>query len=163
MTITLKTNAGNLAARMRRRALNFQPMQKGAMRVAVGAMKDEALKLSGTRYASLAELRRRGHPYARRRWKGNKHFSGVPALPAPSYIINRQSGQFHESWRTYVRTWRAHISGTLYNIAPWSKYLTEKGTSKMIGRPIMIMVIRRAHRRMAAALLNAKRQNERRA
>lgn len=72
---------------------------------------------------STATLRRMGHPYARRN----------PRPPGNPAVVNVQSGRFRQSWRL-VKTpsgWRVE------NLAPYAKYFSDRGTRRMIRRPIL--------------------------
>jgi len=77
---------------------------------------------SGT--LSAAELRRRGHPYARRN----------PTSPNPQ-IINAQTGVFRQAYTTPppVATARG-ITARVVNVAPFSGYM--RGTRLMVARPL---------------------------
>lgn len=158
--VTFSSNADKLAARMRRRRDGFLPAQKRAMRTQTEVLTDEVKRLSGKTYATTKELRRMGHPYARRRWTKNKKFKGVPTLPAPSYIINRQTGRFFDAWKRKVESDQTGVTGTVWNVTSYGKYLRPGGTVKMIGRPIMPTAIKLCYGRMIAPLLEAKRRNE---
>lgn len=92
---------------------------------------DFARKLSSGPFSS-SQLSAMGHPYRR---------GGYP--PAPSFIINKQTGQFYRGWRVEgPRTVSGTLSTTLVNDAPHAKLL-ERGTRRMIPRPIFQVV--RAH------------------
>lgn len=73
---------------------------------------------------SLADLRRMGHPYARRR----------PRPPLPPGVINVQSGLFRRSWHVEAHLRGARMEVSIENRAPYARYLLE-GTRRMIPRP----------------------------
>lgn len=90
-----------------------------------------------------------GHPYARR-W---------PRPPFSAAIINVQTGRFRAAWRlrgpeaggTGIRT-------VITNTAPEARFLTERGTKLMIGRPIVRAIaqtLRRVRERRLAAATRA--------
>lgn len=97
---------------------------------------DETLKLakqlSDTKYYSLAELRKMGHPYSRL----------SPRPPIQPYVINKQSGSFYEGWyRIDGKKLVSKKDGSTYfrigNTSPHSGFilLSEYGTKQM-HRPI---------------------------
>jgi hypothetical protein len=112
------------------------------MRASTAELIGEAKKLSVKRYASLEELRRRGHPYAKRHFKGR--FRG--GLPAPPFVINNQGGDLNRSWRSRVVVIAGNAVGTVYNIALHARYMM--GTKKMIARPILTEAMRRVRSRL---------------
>ena len=71
-----------------------------------------------------AELRRRGHPYARRN----------PTSPNPQ-IINAQTGVFRQAYTTPPPVATASgITARVVNLAPYSGYM--RGTRLMVARPL---------------------------
>ena len=77
---------------------------------------------SGT--LSTAELRKRGHPYARRN----------PTSPNPQ-IINVQSSVFRQAYTTPPPVATASgITARVVNVAPFSGYM--RGTRLMVARPL---------------------------
>ena len=77
---------------------------------------------SGT--LSTAELRRRGHPYARRN----------PTSPNPQ-IINAQTGVFRQAYTTPPPVATASgVTASVVNVAPYSGYM--RGTRLMVARPL---------------------------
>lgn len=73
---------------------------------------------------SLKDLRRMGHPYARRH--------GTPRLnPA---MINRQTGAFYNAWEPDPQAdeWTAAI----HNTDPKAELYLQPGTSRMFARPV---------------------------
>ena len=77
---------------------------------------------SGT--LSTAELRRRGHPYARRN----------PTSPNPQ-IINAQTGVFRQAYTTPPPVPSASgVTASVVNVARYSGYM--RGTRLMVARPL---------------------------
>ena len=77
---------------------------------------------SGT--LSTAELRRRGHPYARRN----------PTSPNPQ-IINAQTGVFRQAYTTPPPVPSASgVTASVVNVAGYSGYM--RGTRLMVARPL---------------------------
>ena len=77
---------------------------------------------SGT--LSTAELRKRGHPYARRN----------PTSPNPQ-IINAQTGVFRQAYTTPPPVPSASgVTASVVNVAPFSGYM--RGTRLMVARPL---------------------------
>jgi hypothetical protein len=81
---------------------------------------------------TLAAMKAAGHPYSRRnpRPVGRKY----PAR------INKQSGTYYGAWRRQTHAGRGvgwQLTTTIYNNSREARYLTGKGTSKMVGRPIL--------------------------
>jgi hypothetical protein len=72
------------------------------------------------------ELRRRGHPYARRH--------GRIQSPGNPFLVNLQDGDFYEGW-LIESTLGPDPSGVLYNQDPKAEWL-EKGTRLMLGRDL---------------------------
>ena len=78
---------------------------------------------SGT--LSTAELRKRGHPYARRN----------PTSPNPQ-IINAQTGVFRQAYTTPPPVPSASgVTASVVNVARYSGYLSA-GTRLMVARPL---------------------------
>lgn len=138
------TNAGSLAVRMRRRADSFVALQRGAMKKSVDELKQEAIAMSSKQYASTNQLRKMGHPYASARFA--KRLRARSSLPAPSFIINRQTGEFVGSWRAFVRLGANGLTGTVYNVSSHARHM--QGTVKMIRRPILDEAMRRRKARL---------------
>lgn len=89
---------------------------------------------SGNR--SLAQLRREGHPYAKR----HENYRGSPGVPALPYgdagIINDQGGGFKQDWRgKRARLLFGSAVAELRNDSEVADYL-DQGTTSMIRRPI---------------------------
>lgn len=122
----LVTNAGNLAARQRRRSVQYIKEIEQANRENAEVLRRKAAQFSQRQFFSTKQLAEMDHPYAVR----------APRPPVRAHIINRQSGTFHKSWRvSTVRTGTDRVVSTVYNTAPWSKYMM--GTKYMIARPIL--------------------------
>lgn len=97
-------------------------------------MRDASALMSGT--ISLAELRRRGHPYARNRLK--------PRGVAPILPINRQSGRLRSSLRSNIyRSGNRTIVEISVHAPPYDRYVMD-GTSKMLARPLRAQMEKRA-------------------
>ena len=146
--VVFTSNAGALAARLRRKASSFIPLQVGAMRAATNDVLHEARRLSGRTYATTAKLRAMGHPYARAGRGGGfgRRLRGGAGLPAPPFVLNLQTGRLHGLWRTLVRRGMGVVTGTVYNLAAYSRFM--RGTRKMIERPILQEALRRHKQRM---------------
>lgn len=98
---------------------------------AADALRIARLLSSGT--FSSAALRRMGHPY---RHGGNP--------PSPAFIINRQSGRFYFGWRLVPpRKSGGGLVTRVVNDSPQARMLL-RGTRRMIARPIVAEVRRRA-------------------
>ena len=93
----------------------------------------------------LAQL---GHPYGRR--------SGLS--PVNAEVINKQTGRFLASW-----FWRLTPSGNssialqIVNNAPYAKFL-DKGTKRMIERPIRQVIVKKLTRPFRKAVQTAMRR-----
>ena len=144
---TLTTNAGNLAARMRRRSGKYVAEIRKATRENAETLKRQAQNFSRARYKSLKELAQMGYPYSAK---------NPGTLPKPAHIINRQSGALNGAWKTAYRPNSDGATATVYNIAPHSKYMMS--TENMIPRPILDEALKRTKR---ARDLNIKRARDR--
>jgi len=114
-------------------------VNRAVAEVGTAAMKTARELSSGP--LSLKELRRMGHPYARRRPFG-------PGITSP-WLINAQSGTFRASWRLVMRTNAKSVSVSVKNVDPKAKkWLTGAGTRKMVGRPILGEIAKRIHPRL---------------
>lgn len=87
--------------------------------------------------------------------KGRGLYStAAPAPPMNPAIVNLQSGRFSRSWQTRV-TWNgAGTSMTLWNTAPYAKFLL--GTNKTIARLILQEVVRQERAARQNRLREAK-------
>jgi hypothetical protein len=102
------TKGKNLSMVYRRRGKAITPALKKAMRETLADARHAAEGLTNARAYNMgnpAQVRLR--PYSRRR----------PRPPLPPGIINKQSGEFHRSWRTVTNAKGRTLSGTLYNVA----------------------------------------------
>jgi hypothetical protein len=153
----ITTRGKNLAAQQRRRNGRFVELQRGAMRASTDDLLKEARNLSAKRYMSLKEMRRQGHPYARLRFAKRLRVERK-GLPAPSFVVNYQRGDFFRGWKTLVREGGKTFTGTLYNIAKHSKFMNR--TKYMIKRPILTEAARRVRMRMFQRFGSAKRRAE---
>lgn len=126
----MRGSPGQIALVLRRRT---QALER-AVREAEAASAAEALEIardlsSGSR--STSQLRAMGHPYRR-------------GGPGPALPINAQSGRFADSWRVAgPRKAGGGLKTTLGNRAPHARML-ERGTARMMPRPIVSEIRRRA-------------------
>jgi hypothetical protein len=103
-----------------------------AVQKAMRRVKVDARQLSsGT--LSLADLRRRDHPYARR----HGPLGNVGAMPGGDpAVVNRHRGQFYDAWQLYLPVISSPtISGKLVNASDVADYL-QFGTKTMAPRTI---------------------------
>lgn len=133
------TNAGNLAARKRILAGKTEERFRVAAKLFGAEMQRIAEDMSSGRI-STAELRRLGHPYARR--------LPVNSAPLPDFLINSQTGLFRASWKMRVTKTRDGWTVTLYNDSPYAKFMI--GTSKMRERAILQRVLLKMQPRVSA-------------
>ena len=115
-------------------------------------MTEKAVELSsGT--MSLATMRRRGHPYSRRR----PQITGMAAG-----IINVQSGRFRGSWRFKVARAFDKTHLVLFNVSPEAKFLPPQrqyqGRSRMVVRPIPRRILNETRSQRSAAIKRAIRK-----
>lgn len=113
----------------------------------------DARKLSETQHISTAGLRAAGHPYSRR----HPNPSVFPVMHP--FIINRQSGRFYAGWgRTGVSRGRRIISASTFNRVPYARAMSQAGTARMIGRPILEHIAEKNRREFRRrTLLNVRR------
>lgn len=135
MTRTVTSNAKMYQVRYNQRARDF----KGNLAAAMKVVEKQALKvakdLSSGPYKQRT-LTRMGHPYARR----NPFRIGAD-YPAR---INVQTGAFRSSWKTDTRVNLKSISVRVRNTDPKArKWLTERGTGRMVGRPVLKALAKR--------------------
>lgn len=103
----------------------------GAVRESAKEAKQEAIRFSsGT--ASKADLRRAGHPFARRR---------PQAVAFPPFLINKhRPNGFAMKWRSSLPMVRGNrITARVFNISEVAKYMD--GTKYMIPRPVADAVL----------------------
>lgn len=132
MQAGMMTNAKDLAAAYHYRAQRMRTTMRESNKHNARMLKRKAREYSGLTCHSLADLRRMGHPYATR----------APNPPHPAYMIHIQSGGFRAKWyaRTRVRgdDYILEFGNASGELAEW----LERGTTKMIPRPIMATIIR---------------------
>jgi hypothetical protein len=142
MTSRISTNARTYGIRYNQRAKAIEKevtdVMKRVQRDALAAARD----MSSGPFGNPATLRRLGHPYARRR--------PVPIGAAYPAMINVNTGRFKAAWKTSTRINRASISVKLANDSPEARFLTERGTKKMVGRPVLEAIQERVPRGTAA-------------
>lgn len=144
---------------MQERAAAISPELHRAMRDIKGRALEVAREMSSGPYGDPAVLRALGHPYSRR------HPRPIGAFyPAK---INVNTGDFRSRWRGTVtrrglQAGGASITMRLSNNSPHARYLTERGTSRMIGRPIQKLIVEKtrdyARKRIANAYKSALRK-----
>ena len=160
LRITVTTNAKEYSSAMRIKAGNLEKnIRATGYQVRKVALERADWWSSGEN--SLADLRRMGHPYARRNtWKAQqsslktrkvttktvrakllgKGFSRGEKFPNR---INEQTGDFKGGWKfTYKKTGSGDFLGTLSNTSKHAQYLTRFGTDKMIPRNVMAAINR---------------------
>jgi hypothetical protein len=110
-----------------------------ALQTTARSTKEKAQRLSSGGF-SLAQLRRMGHPYAKRhgrsrRGRFQQHAASLPYGDAA--VINEQSGDFKKGWRA-ARVTRdgERLTARVHNVDPKADLLFE-GTRFMIRRPIL--------------------------
>lgn len=129
--IQFVTNAGALASRKRLLADQVQSNLRAAAKDHAEKMRAKAIQLSSGSL-STAQLKQKGHPYARR-------FPIGFALQ-PDFLINAQAGAFKAAWHTRVQETSKGWTITLFNTSPEAKFMM--GTKAMRMRPILIEVER---------------------
>ena len=129
----ITSNANRLAATMQRRGESYVKEVQQALKKNTKVVYTKARQFSQRRFASLADLRRMGHPYAAKR---------PGRLPVAAHIINKQLGKFHRSWHWNFIVGTNMAKGTIWNAAPYAKYFTRK-TKYMIERPVLKEALKR--------------------
>jgi hypothetical protein len=161
MRARVTSNANVVAREWMARSRRVMPAYRQAATRFGKEWLDQAHKYTMRRYASLAELRRMGHPYAKRIWKprgGKARFQkGQSGLPAPAYYINRQSGTVNRSWQRRVQTEANVIAIYLWNEAAWFIHL-HFGTKFMIARPMMATAAKVQRKKLDELLAAARRR-----
>jgi len=122
----ITSNANRLAVGMERRADDYVKEVYAAVKGNTRLVYIKARQFSQRRFASLADLRRMGHPYAA------KH---PGRLPVRAHIINKQLGKFHRSWHWNFIVGNNFAKGTIWNAAKYAKFMLR--TEYMIERPIL--------------------------
>lgn len=125
-------NAQDIARRNHWRAERLRATMKASTQHNADRMLEEARKLSGLTDHSLADLRRMGHPYAKR----------APNPPHNPYLIHKQRGNFQKRWYAKVFHRGDDYGFELGNTARTRNGLAllpllQNGTRKMIPRPIL--------------------------
>lgn len=136
-------NISQVAAALRRKADAIKQRTRDAEADNARRLLDIARAYSSGPF-STRQLRQMGHPYARRN----------PRPPGNPAVVNRQTGLFRASWRL-VKTangWRVE------NLAPYARYFNDKGTRRMIRRPIMRAIGQKARLLRVRALAEAVRR-----
>lgn len=146
---TVKTNAGNLAARMQKRAKAISDEAMKAERQNLEAAKGYAELLSS---GGFHRTKSGDPPYSRQN----------PHPPAPPAIVNVQTGLLRRSWQTRLQQAAGKISGSLFNTAPYAGFFNGQPTARMIGRPILQETAKwlrgKRLQRMRGAVTKAMRQ-----
>jgi len=144
----ITTNAGELAARLRARSEQYAREVRAANEQNANLVMRKARQFTAQRFFSLADLRRMGHPYAKRR----------PFPPVRPHILNRQNGEVHRAWLVRVRRYADGSTASVVNTAPYAKYMTAEGTTKMIGRPVLEEALERTRGERASNMRRARRR-----
>ncbi len=148
MSARITTNAGVLAGRLRVRSQQYVKEVREAQKENGDLLLRKCKQFTNQRFFSTSQLRRMGHPYATR----------DPRPPVRPHILNRQSGALHERWKVNVRNYPDGVTVSVVNTAPYAKYMTEDGTTKMIGRPVLEEALRRTQAQRSRNLRNARRR-----
>lgn len=158
MRVTVTTNANQYAATMRAKAAALNRGVYSASRDIARVAKARADWWSSGPYSQRA-LTRMGHPYARRNtwqatgsslktrkvWKRTVYARRVgQGFP---HRVNVQSGDFRSDWRTRVATTADAVSVRLENRSAHARYLTPRGTARMMGRDPMGAITRDVRKR----------------
>lgn len=112
-----------------------------------GALGDAKALSSGP--FTLAQLRKMGHPYARR----------APGALDPA-VINVQSGRFRQDWQADVPRMGDPgdvVRGRISNQSPVADYL-QYGTRYMVARPVGLAVASALHNRAVQEVERAERR-----
>ena len=156
--MTTFTSAAALARHQRERSERIYRSMLAASQESARIAREAAEKLtSGT--VNSADLRRAGHPFAKRRAAarfGARGVGGASAMRSfPLTPINAQTGRLRRSWRIFRRPGaeKGSIAFLLQNMSPQSKYvLAPGGTSRMIDRQfwqeldrVVLPKVRRKH------------------
>ena len=148
MKPVIVTNAGNLSGRMKSQSAKYVAEVKQAQKDNAALVLQKVKQFSAQRFFSLPQLRSMGHPYAVR----------DPRPPVKPHIINRQSGAFYGAWHLRVLSNAQGVFASVYNSAPWARYMVGGGKSKMIARPILDEALRRTQAQRDRNLRNARRR-----
>jgi len=136
------SNATDLARANHWRAQRVRDTHKASMEHNAAYILAAAQEASGLTDHSLAQLAAMGHPYAKR----------APNPPHPPYLIHTQRGNFKARWYARVKRSGDDFTIEVGNTARTRNGLTllpllEKGTKKMIPRPILSQWLMPTHRR----------------
>ena len=127
-----------MAEAIGRRAVASQKSVRAAEKMSVDFALEVARELSSGPYKT-AQLAAMGHPY--------RHGGRPPQDPA---IINLQTGEFYRGWRVIgPRVSGNDLATKLINQSRHARDL-ERGTSRMIARPILIRIRERVNPRRRA-------------
>lgn len=136
----ITTNAAKLAMKRKNVVLAINNYIAGRMDEYGELVLQKVRTLSSKRYASLKDLHYMGHPYAKRHY-GGKFKKGMAIMPAPAYILNRQSSELFRGWRRtkgFVNQRHNAAEVKLFNRKKHSAAIIRGGPkSKMIRRPIV--------------------------
>ena len=128
----ITSNANRLAVGLERRGERYLKEIAAATKKNTKVVYKKARQFSQRRFASLADLRRMGYPYARLH---------PGRLPVAAHIINKQLGKFHRSWHWNFIVGTNMAKGTIWNKAKYAKFML--GTKYMIERPILKEALKR--------------------
>lgn len=124
-------NAKDFAREYHWRAERARMTLQSAAQYNAALLVAKAQEFSSSDCHTLADLRRMGHPYAKR----------APNPPHPIYMIHKQRGRFFAAWYSKVVNTPDGVQVILGNTARvrgWSLLgLLDKGTKLMIARLIM--------------------------
>lgn len=133
---------------------------KNGIANATQTYRKEALKAAD--YWSAGPIKQRvltkmGHPYARRHLSylfGNRSNGGTRKVYGLGRVgagfparINAQRGLFRHGWKVRQQKRGGDEVLTLLNLSPDARWLTQKGTRKMIGRPVLQAIVRDIRKR----------------
>ncbi len=144
----ITTTAGVLAARLRVKSEQYVKEVRAAQAENGTVLMRKARQFTAQRFYSTKQLRRMGHPYAKR----------APRPPVKPHILNRQNGLLHQSWKVNTRRYSDGVTVSVVNMAPYAKYMTADGTTKMIGRPVLEEALKRTKDERTRNLRNARRR-----
>ena len=148
MSARITTNAGVLAGRLRVRSEQYVEEVRAAQVANGDLLLKKVKQFTQRRFVSTQQLRKLGHPYAKR----------DPRPPVRAHILNKQAGLLYSSWKVNVRRYPDGATVSVVNTAPYAKYMTAEGTTKMIGRPIFDEALKRTQEQRQRNLHNARRR-----
>lgn len=138
-----KGSPAQIARIIEQRAAALQPRLVKAETASAQEALAEGRARSTTQHYSLAQLRRMGHPYAKRR----------PRPPMYVGIINRQSGKFVAGWESDTFESFGSIVSRVRNRSEHARFMLGKGF--MVERPIWKIVKMAANRHRRERLRKA--------